>query len=280
MRHANGVIASWSHIWMDDLPCRYTERGLAATVTANHGGFRLQLVAALPQTTMRLPPDPSAPGFLEACERRAAELAAALPRTDAIDVALVTGERRIAIPTSATPFTDGVSGAGMTQYAETWSLPWPGAPLADLWLAIRVDDAHYAVALPYGVCRDETRALGEALVSATEPPAGERRAWRGVRYEYYRSGALQVGVRAAAAEPGVLELELYHERHPWREPRVSVTGGRRIEPWRRADEMRHAARFAIDVREPPRAERFYAPITVGIDGHEHTLVLPSSLLRK
>ncbi len=278
MAGGTGIIASWSHIWFDDLPYRHDERGLGAILTANHGGFRLQLTAARPQTRMTLQ-DPSPPGARAAHARHAAEVAATLPRTDAIDVALVTGERRIASPTSATPFTGGTSGAGVTQHAETWRLPWPDDPLADLWLAVRIDDTHYAVALPYGVCRDEARALGRAPVPPTQPPAGERRAWRGVDYEYFASGALRVRVRAAAAEPGVLELVLYHEHDPWREPPVSVTGGRPLEAWRRFDAMRHAARFAMTVPPPPsRAPRFYAPITVRIAGHDHTLVVPSSLL--
>ncbi len=45
------MIASWSTLWLGDLPCRYgcaPELGrdhgeLSAVLVANHGGFRLQL---------------------------------------------------------------------------------------------------------------------------------------------------------------------------------------------------------------------------------------------
>lgn len=277
---------SWEWIDLPALPCRYGDGELRPTLGGNHGGFRLGLSAVLPDPFMRVwreLPDRDAdamlaePSFRARLEVLEEEHRRNLPARDAVSVALVVGGERIAIATPEHVFRSATCKSGSAQYHGTWSLPWPADPLADLAVAIRVDDTEQVIGVPYGVCRDES--LPVPSPSEREPAASLALVWQRVDFvTQLHLGPYHATLRAASASPGVLAIEVYRDADEWSPPPVTMTvdgrPARRVGEIGEPDYLRRVVRFDVAAPGPRRLAR----VVTHVAGHAFEMLVPSSLL--
>ncbi len=275
---------AWSNVWLGALPCKYGTRSeMDAAVFANDGAPLLQLSFVLPQQRdIMRGLDPSAPDFRAAVDERAAkakaERAPLLPAASAVGVTWINGRTSRAIETRPEPFPQGCGGSGSDQHAEAWQLPSPTEPLADTALEVRIDDATYMLALPYGLCRDEREPVPPPLVEPASAPIVGARRWRNVNYVSVLYGPWRLSLDVL--EPGQLDVALYAEDGALVPPKLTVAIDGRKAPqssgWRDGTRYHRVARFDGVARG---VGRHYAKVELASVFGTRALIVPSSLLR-
>ena len=158
--------------------------------------------------------------------------------------------------------------------ARSLLLPWPRAPLDDLWLLLCTARRRYWLEVPYGVCRPP----GEPGEPGPAPQLGPPRPppdvapddavlpWQAIRWRLGHAGGWQLGALARPTRPGELEL-IARRAEPGIPPALALTatsGARAIsierhEPWSATPAPLHVARY----RFPPAwlGARAYVQVT-------------------
>ena len=266
------MTTSWSTITFDALPSRYANgEPLQALLMSTGDGLVFQLATRV---------------------QEGKEAGAELPAASAIGVELVSGDRRYAVPTPDEVFTGATGAGGWWHYRGLWTLPWPDDPLADTWLAVKIDDKTFVLELPYGVCRDEAGPLPPTTAVLVAPPAGELKRWVRLSFVELRIGDWRCLVDAMPEAQGSIEIQLSKDdirasAPPGVEVAVAPIGvatipfqSQRAEGWRLQEDPRVRRLFARFPMPQYNCTRHYAQVTISSGPVTHALVIPSSLLAR
>ncbi len=266
------MTTSWSTITFDALPSRYANgEPLQALLMSTGDGLIFQLATRV---------------------QEGKEAQSELPTAKAFELALISGTRRYEVETDDDVFSGATGAGGWWHYRGLWTLPWPDDPLADTWLAVKVDDKTFVLELPYGVCRDEAGPIPPTTATTVAPPAGELRRWVRLSFVELRIGDWRCLVDAMPEAQGSLEIQLSKDdirasAPPGIEVTVAPIGvatipfqSQRAEGWRLQEDPRVRRLFARFPMPQYNGTRHYAVVTIASGAVTLALVIPSSLLAR
>ena len=171
--------------------------------------------------------------------------------------------------------------------ARSLILPWPRAPLDDLWLLVCMPAGRCWLEVPYGVCRsqDDHRDAPQLGPPRSPPDAGpDDRVlpWQAIRWRLGLVTGWQLAVIARQDRAGELEL-VARRADPGVPPAVQLTAsaGTRpialepVEAWSGTPAQFHSARYRFSPR--PLSTRAYIHLSVRSGTAAFELHIPTSL---
>jgi hypothetical protein len=189
-------------------------------------------------------------------------------------IALVQPGSQIELPPWPTP-------------ARSLLLPWPKAPLDDLWLLIDTPAGRCWFEVPYGVCRspDDQRDAPQLGPPRSPPDAGPDDLvlpWQAIRWRLGLVTGWQLAVAARQARAGEIEL-VARRAEPGIPPAIELTasvGPRSIaiepvEAWGAKPAQIHVARYRFSPR--PLGTRAYVHLHARSGTATFELHIPTSL---
>jgi hypothetical protein len=171
--------------------------------------------------------------------------------------------------------------------ARSLMLPWPRAPLDDLWLLLCTPDRRYWLEVPYGVCQgpggqSDAPQLGPPRPPPEAGPEDAVLAWQAIRFKLGHVGGWQLSLLARQARAGELEL-VARRAEPGIPPVATLTadiGTRQLameqhQAWGQGAASLHVARYRF--APAPLGARAYVRLSVASGAATFERHLPTRL---